>query len=209
MGNFKEMPYQEKYEIVMDNIDFAEELMPAFVKDHLGAQAEIELRALYQEGIKPVPDESSFEEKYETAYGNWAWIAKSDFNFLRKHMGDEGIELFVRADVEALKRKNANPSLFFLSLIRAISPRTAFKMTAREFSYQLQWITPFSVEEMTPNRAVFDIPRCKIIEHPESDDLCNIGCQGIYPRWVAEQFKVKMEFDPKGISCSCTLTPLR
>ena len=208
MDNFKQMSYQEKYEVVLDNIDFGEKLISSFIKGHLDEQADAELHALYKEGTKPVPDDVSFEEKYEAAYNNWLWNAKSDFDFIRKHMGEEGLELFVQADVEALIRKNANPSLFFLGLIRAISPQTAFKMTAKEFSYQLQWITPFKVEEMTPNKAVFDIPKCKIIEQPGSEDLCKIGCQDIYPSWVAEQFKVKMEFDPQGISCSCTLTPL-
>jgi hypothetical protein len=206
--NIKEMPYREKYEIVLDNVNFAETFASAFVKQHLGDQAVIDLQTIYQEGIKPVPEEATFEEKYESAYSNWIWMGKSDFEFIRQHMGEEGIAQFERADVEALKRKNASPSLYFLSLIRAISPGTAFKMTAKEFAYQLQWITPFSVSVLDQSKTVFDIPRCKILDYPESDALCHIGCQGIYPKWVAEQFKVRMEFDRQGNSCTCTLTPL-
>ena len=208
MENFKEMTYPEKYEMVLDNVKFAETFAPAFVKQHLGDQAVVDLQLIYQEGIKPVPEEASFEEKYERAYSNWIWMGKSNFEFIRQHMGEQGLSQLERADVEALKRKNASPSVYFLSLIRAISSGTAFKMTAKEFAYQLQWITPFSVSELDQRKAVFDIPRCKILDYPKPDDLCHVGCQGIYPKWVAEQFKVRMEFDRQGNSCTCNLTPL-
>jgi len=206
--NFKEMPYHEKYEIVHDNMEFGETFAQDFVKQHLGDQAAVDLQLITQEGIKPVPEEASFEEKYERAYRNWIWMGKSNFEFIRQHMGEQGLSQLERAEVEALKRKNASPSLYFLSLIRAISSGTAFKMTAKEFAYQLQWITPFSVSELDQRKAVFDIPRCKILDYPKPDDLCYVGCQGIYPKWVAEQFKVRMEFDRQGNSCTCNLTPL-
>ena len=164
MENIKEMPYREKYEMVLDNVNFAETFAPAFVKQHLGDQAVVDLQMTYQEGIKPMPEEASFEEKYESAYSNWIWMGKSDFEFIREHMGEEGIAQLERAEVEALKRKNASPSLYFLSLIRALSPGTAFKMTAKEFAYQLQWITPFSVSELDLSKAVFNIHRCKILD---------------------------------------------
>lgn len=208
MDSFKAMPYGEKHDMVMDNITFGERLTADFIREHLGDQASSELRTAYQEGIKPIPEDASAEEKYEIAYGNWIWMGKTDFGFIRERMGEEGIRQFMDFEVEALKRKNASPSLFMLSVIRALAPKTAFKMTAKEFAYRLQWITPFSVEEISPDKAVFDIPRCKIMDHPEPDDLCQVGCQGIYPRWVAEQFKVRMEFDPQGHRCRCTLTPL-
>lgn len=208
MENIKEMPYSEKYEIVLENIKFAETLAPNFMEGHLGYPAKTELQMLYRKGINPIPEEASFEEKYEAAYENWIWIGKSDFNFIREHLGEAGIEQFEAAEVEALKRKNASPSLYFLSFIRAISTGTAFKMTAKEFAYQLQWLTPFSVKELNQHQAVYDIPRCKIVGYPGSKDLCQIGCQSIYPRWAAEQFKVRMKFDPQGHSCTCHLTPL-
>ena len=208
MSKIKEMTYSEKYAMVLDVINLTETFVPAFVKKHLGDQAEAELQRTWREGIEPVPEEASFEEKYETAYGNWIWMGKSDFSFIRKQMSEKGIAQFVRAEVEALKRKNAGPAQFFLRLIRAISPGSAFTMTAKEFAYQLQWITPFSVSELNQRGAMFNIPRCKILDFQKPDDLCRIGCQSIYPTWVAEQFKVRMKFERQGNSCTCTLTPL-
>lgn len=202
------MPDNEKCAIVLDNIKFAKILTSTFIKGHLGDQVVSELEKSWQEGIKPIPEEASPEEKYEIAYGNWIWVGKCDFNFIRKHLGEEGVVQYERNEVEALKRKNASPSLYLLRLIRAISLQTAFKMTVKEYAYQLQWITPFSASERSNQKAVFDIPRCKVLDYPGTEDLCNIGCQRIYPRWVAEQFKVKMDFDRQGHSCTCILTPL-
>jgi hypothetical protein len=206
--NIKVMPYEDKFEIVMDNIKFAESLAADFIEEHLGYAAKTELQRLYRKGISDIQEDASFEEKYEAAYKNWIWIAKSDFKFIRDRMGEAGIELFEGADVEALKRKNASPSLYMLSFIRAISPGAAFKMTAKEFAYQLQWLTPFYVEELDNRQAVYVIPQCKILDYPETIDLCQIGCQSIYPQWVAEQFKASMKFTPQGHSCTCCLTPL-
>lgn len=208
MKKGKEMPYKEKYNMVQDSIKLSETFVPPFIKKHLGEQAVVECQNMWREGMKPVPEDASFEERYETAYGNFIWMGKSNISFIRSHMGEDGVIQFQRAEVEALKRKNAGPALFFLGLIRVVSPGAVFMMINKKFSYQLQWITPFTVSELNRERAVFDIPRCKILDFPDSDDICHIGCQSIYPTWVAEQFRVRMEFARRGKSCTCTITPL-
>jgi hypothetical protein len=206
MEKIKEMPYSEKYSILLGNM--SDKLVPSFVQKHLGDQAVVELQRMWREGIKPIPEDASFEEKYEIAYGNWIWMAKSNIIFIRKQLGKDGIEQFKRAEVEVLKQKSASPALLLLKLVRALSPGSAFKMTANQMTYQLQWITPFSVSELTRHRVMCDIPHCKILDYPDSEDLCVIGCQSIYPMWVAEQFMVRMAFERQGNSCTCTLTPL-
>jgi hypothetical protein len=112
----------------------------------------------------------------------------------------------MRHEVDGLKRKNAGASVLLLNLIRAIAPGYAFVMTNKEFAHQLQWITPFAVPELNAHRAVFDIPQCKVLDFEDTEDICQIGCQGIYPIWVAEQFKVKMAFDREGNRCTCAIT---
>lgn len=208
MVRVKEMPYNEKCSLVQDSMRLIHTFVPSFVKRHLGDQALVELQNIWREGIKPVPGDASHEEKYEIAYGNFIWMGKSNFNFIRTHMGEDGIAQFKRAEVEALKRKNSGPALFFLNLIRAISPDSAFAMINKKFAYQLQWMTPLSVSELTRERAVFSISRCKILDFQNTDDICLVGCQSIFPIWLAEQFKVRMEFVRQGNSCTCTVTPL-
>ncbi|MDP3016176.1 MAG: hypothetical protein Q8N70_03775, partial [Deltaproteobacteria bacterium] len=190
MVKVKEMPYSEKYAKVIDNMKFDETFILPFVQKHLGDQAGAEIRKTWQEGMKPIPSGGSFEEKYEVAYANWIWLAKNIYPFIRKRMGEDGLKKFERAEVEGLIKKNANPALFMLKIIRAFSSGTAFGMTAKQMAYQLQWLTPYSVPELTHTKAVLDIPRCKILDFPDTEDICFVGCQSTYPKWVAEQFKV-------------------
>ena len=74
--------------------------------------------------------------------------------------------------------------------------------------YELQWLTPFSIPELTRDKLVFDIPRCKILDFPDTEDICLVGCQSTYPMWVAEQFKINMKFNRRGNSCTGILTRL-
>ncbi len=208
MIKVKEMPYSEKYANVLDDMKLVDTFIPSFIQKHSGDQAVAELQGIWRQGMKPIPEDASYEEKYEIAYGNWIWHAKSTFSFIRRQLGEDGIEQFGRAHVEALKRKNASPALFLLKLVRALSAGSAFTMTAKQTIYQLQWLTPFSVSELTRHRAVFNMPRCKLISFPDSDDICLIGCQSTYPMWFAEQFKVRMKYLRQGNSCTGTLTPV-
>ena len=118
------------------------------------------------------------------------------------------MERYKRADIEALKQKNASPALFLLKLIRAVSPGSAFTMTAKQMAYQMQWITPYSVPELSRQRLIFNMTRCKILDYADAEDLCLLGCQDIYRQWFAEQFKVKQEVKREGNSCIMTITPL-
>ena len=208
MVAIKEMTYSKKYKLVQDTIHLMQIFIPAFIRKHLGDQGVDEHQKIWQEGIAHVPDEASIEKKYEIAYGNFIWMAKSNLSYIKKHMGEDGINQFKPAEVEALKRENAGPALFFLYLIRAISPSSAFKMVNKNFSYQFQWITPFSISEFTRDKVVFNIPRCKILDFQDTEDICQVGCQSIYPMWVAEQFKVRMAFERQDNSCTCIVTPL-
>jgi len=210
MIRIKEMPYNEKYTRVLDNMKFDDAFITSFIKKHLGDQAVASLQRIWQQGIKSIPEDASFEEKYEVAYGNWIWVVRNAYSFVRERLGEGGIEQFERAEVEALKRKNAGPALLLLTLIRALSPGSAFMMSAKQMGYQFQWLTPFSASksELTRRRAVFDIPRCKILDFSDTDDICMVGCQRTYPVWVAEQFKVEMKFERSGNGCTCTLAPL-
>lgn len=208
MVKLKEMPPKGKYAMVIDNMKFYESFILPFVQNNLGERAVTELKNVWEEGVKPVPENASFERKYETAYGNWIWLVKSAYSFIRKRMGEDGIRSFERDEVEALKRKNASPALHLLNFIRLFSPSAAFAMTAKQMVYQLQWLTPYSVPELNKTKAVLDIPRCKILDFPGTEDICLVGCQSIYPTWVADQFKVDMKFKRQGNSCIGTLTPL-
>ena len=171
MVKIKEMPYGEKYAKVIDNIKFDESFILPFVQKNMGDQAVSEIKEIWKKGFKPIPEKASIEEKYEAAYSNWIWLMRNIYPFIRKQMGEDGIKKFEHAEVEALIKKNDSPALKILNLIRAFSPGTAFAMTSKQMGYELQWLTPFSVPELTKHKAGLDIPHCKILDFPETEDI--------------------------------------
>jgi len=79
--------------------------------------------------------------------------------------------------------------------------------TAKKWAYQLQWlILSMSLVELTPNKAVYNIPRCKVLDFPDMEKACVVDCQGAFPMWATEQFKVGLKFEPQGNSCTVILT---
>jgi hypothetical protein len=204
----KEMPYTEKYDSVMDFLGMYESFVPSFIRERLGLEGEAELRRRWQEAVEPVPIEAVPEEQYEKAYANFIAMARINFQFIREKLGHQGIKEFEAAEVEALKRANTDFATTLLGLIRAISRATAFKMTAEQFAYDIQWMTPSKLVEHSRDRLVFDIPSCKILDYEDTDDICFIGCQRAFPAWVADQFKVDLSFNRQGKRCTCTVMPL-
>jgi hypothetical protein len=208
MVKVKDMPYIEKYKNVQDYIKH-EALVPEFIEKNLGKSAVVDFQRICNEGIKPISEETPPEVKYEAAYSNWIYMGRSAFKFVRDKMGEEGIKQFVRADVDALKRENAGPALILIGFIKIMSTGLAFSMVSKQMVYKLQWLGSYSVPELTRRKTVLTMPRCKILDYPDSDDLCFIGCQKVYPIWMAEQFRIRMEANRQGNSCTLTLTPMK
>jgi hypothetical protein len=208
MTEVKEMPYSEKYTLTQDNISLYRDFVPLFVRQELDEQAEMDLLTLWQKGIAPITEDASFQKKYELAYENMIWMAKSNFQFIKQRLGESGMERFIQAEINALKAKNNSLAVWMLGLLRAIAPGYAFETTMNQFNYQLQWLTPFTVLEQSRQKSIAEIPRCKILDYEDTEDICLIGCQQIYPRWVAEQFKVDLRFERQDHRCTCTMMPI-
>jgi hypothetical protein len=208
MVEIKEMPCIEKYERVLRSLEHDEYVL-GFVEEHLGQEAADEYRERRAAVMRPVPDDVVDEAKYQIAYENLMAGAGVAFDFVRERMGDQGIEQMAEAGARELIRENAGRHLLLLRLIRAVSPGTAFKMVGKRSAYELQWLTPYTVEELSRKKVVFNVPDCKILDYPDTEDVCRVGCQREYPLWMAEQLRVNMDPDRNGKSCTITVTPLR
>lgn len=204
----KEMPYEEKYEAVMKNIALYKEFMPKFVIVHLGDVAVDELWQAWHKGTRHLPIAGTPEEMYRTAYDNWIWMSKTNYDFVRQRMGEDGVKKLLHSEVHALIQENKGWPLIMLNLVRLISPASAFKMLADQMRYDLQWLTPYVVSESSPDKLVVEIDRCKILEYDGTQDVCQRGCQEVYPRWVASQFMADLSFERSGQRCTATLRPL-
>ena len=103
MTELKEMSYQEKYSQVLDFLKL-EDQYSDFIEQQMGNQALNEFQEECQKGIKPISDDASYEEKYEAAFGNWAWKGGTKFSFVRNRLGEEGVDQLVKFEVEVFEK---------------------------------------------------------------------------------------------------------
>lgn len=204
----KEMSYKDNYKNILGYTKLLAAFIPPLVEKYLGKDGMIEVGKIWQEGLKGIPVNASYKEKYELAYANWMWKWSSAFDFAQTHLGESGVEEFKLADLEALKNKNSGLAMVLLNFIRTLSPGSAFLMIAKQMANEFQVFTPFSISEISKQRAKFNIPKCKILDYKGGESSCTIGCQSIFPMWMAEQLKVNMKTDRQGNSCTVTLTPV-
>jgi len=207
MVEIKEMPYDEKYSGVLSYMKLLDDNVLSLVEKELGAQKVAELRTFWQNVTQTIPEDATYEEKFNIAYGNWVRKYVSAFNFVSDNLGKNGVEKWKDWAVENLKRKSSSPALFLLKLMRAVTPQTAFRTFAKQVSYQMQVFGPLSVSELSGNRLVVH-SHCKVLDYADSEVLCTIGCQKAFPVALKDVFNVKVTFEPKGKSCTATFAPL-
>lgn len=206
MVALKEMPYGEKYRLVSDFSHAVEEFTLPFIREQAGKANAAALLATWESGLKPIPETGSDEQKYEVAYQNFIIRGTTIYELLRRELGQEGVDRFAELETRYMLKENDSVVVKFLSLVRMLSPRTAFNMVADQLIYQMQWITPYTISEQGEGRIVMDIPRCKVLDYPGTQDICAIGCQRVTAAWVAELFKVRLEFEVEGHACTSTAT---
>jgi hypothetical protein len=130
--DIKEMTCAEKYARILVHTKLLETFVPSFLGKHLGDNAIMELRRKWGKVVDPIPDNASDETMYEIGYRNWIRQWGDAVNFVRDKLGEEGVEQFTRADIDALKKENSGPALMLLKLARAFSPSYAFPLTAKQ-----------------------------------------------------------------------------
>ena len=208
MAEIKKMSYKKKYSCVQKSIELDYQYIPSFVQRTLGGDAVYKLRNTWQERLRNIPGDMPAEEKYERAYSNWIWIARNTYSFIRERLGESGVEQFERAEIEELKRKYSGMTIYALNTIALVSPGFASMMITKQLLYELQWLTPVTISELTQNKCVVRVPRCKVLDFPGTSDLCHIGCEKTYSIWMAEQFHKSIKTERQGRGCTKIITPL-
>jgi hypothetical protein len=204
----KEMTYKEKYEGVVYYTEVLESFALPLVKDTVGNEKEAELRSIWQKQSKHVPEDASYEEKYEIAFRNWVRNWQSAYTFAKTQLGESGAEKFELAAIQENERRSRGSALQLYRFVRAISRKSAFKTVAKQMSYKFQVFTPLSLSELTGQNAVMQMPHCKILDVEGCEDFCTIGCQKAFPVALKDLFNVNINYERKGKSCTAILTPL-
>jgi hypothetical protein len=208
MVKIKEMPFNEKYDGVINYTKVLESFALPLVKENLGDEKVAELKSIWQEESEPVPESGSYEEKYEVAFRNWVRKWQSAYIFASNQLGEGGAEKFEFAAIEENKRRTAGSELQMYRFVRAISRKSAFQTFAKQMAYKFQVFTQLSLSELTGQSAVMKMPHCKILDVEGGDDFCTVGCQKAFPVAVKDLFNVKVTYELKGKSCTATFAPL-
>jgi hypothetical protein len=207
MVNIKEMPYKEKYAMVLSNMKIEGPGL-AFIEEKLGKQAVTDLQKEFEKGVKPIPENSSDREKYDIASSNLAWMGGTKYSFVQTRLGEDGINQCVRVDVGFLKTVTPRPAVLLMSLIRAISPSAAFTMMIKQMAYQFQYGGPTSMPELSRNKAVMEVNPCNMLNFPGGENMC-IFCQRETPIWLREQFKMDTTVNRKEKGCTFSFIPVK
>ncbi len=208
MVEIKEMPFNKKFDAVIDYHQLLKSFALPLIKKEKGDEKVAELESIWQKESKPIPENGTYEEKYEAAFSNWLQNWQSAYTFASNQIGKDGAEKFERAAIDANERRSAGAALQMYKFIRAISRKTAFQTMIKTMAYQYQVFTPLSLSELSGEGAVMKIPRCKVLDVEGCDDFCTVGCQKAFPVVVKDLFNVKVKFEPKGKSCTATYAPL-
>ena len=81
-------------------------------------------------------------------------------------------------------------------------------MIANKIAYQTQVFTPFSVSELTNKKLLMEIPHCKVLDHPNGEDFCKLGCQQISTIPLRDLFQADIIMNRQGTSCTGVSTPI-
>jgi hypothetical protein len=206
MVSVKEMPYQEKYDEILEYMDVTEGFAIPLVKEELGKAKVNELRDLWKKESEPIPESASDKERYEIAYRNFTRNWVSAHNFMRENLGEFGAKKFMSAAIAGWQRKYSGDALK-LKILGGLSRKTAFRTLAKQLAYKLQVFSPFIVSELEENRMILTVNPCKISETPGGLDFCSMACQNIIPAWLSKQFNIKMNPTIHGSGCTVVFEP--
>lgn len=137
MVEIKEMPYNEKYEGAIYYSKLLESFALPLVRDNLGDEKVAKLKNMWQKQAEKIPENGSYEQKYEVAFRNWVRNWQSAYTFAKNQLGEGGGEKFERAAIEENKRRTAVPHCRCTNLFELFHARPLFKQL------QSRWHTNF------------------------------------------------------------------
>lgn len=206
MVDVKEMPYNEKYNGILELMDLLKGFAPKFVKEELGQAKADELLKIWAQESEPIPSDAPFNDKYNIAHRNFLqnWITA--LNFVKEHQ-EVSTNKYMKVAIDAWGRKYASSSLGLKIFLRFSSSDAAFEALAKRLAFSLQIFGSFTVSELNQKRMVFTLTPCKIRTVRGRDDFCLAACQNIIPSWLQKQFNVKMTHRRDGNNCAVTFEP--
>ncbi len=202
MYSTKPMPDREKYQHAFGMVRLYQKHILPFVEERLGFAAANELSSVWQAAIMPIREVSPDQNKYDSAYSNWLWMARCSHDFLADLLKSDEVVEYKRLLLQLYKRLQDNPDL---AIYRMFGNYTAL---ARAWVYEMQWMTP--VESTNESNAQFTcvVQDCKILQTSATVRICRVDCRNVGTVLARKVYHLKRVTAPAEQGCTITLTPL-
>jgi hypothetical protein len=202
MNKLKPMPDREKYERAFGMVRMYQKHVLPFVEERLGYAARHELNAVWQAAIIPIRREAPEAKKYADAYSNWLWMARCSHDFLADLLDRQGVADYKRLILKLYQWQQDNPDLALLRLFKK------HERLARAWAYEMQWLTPIELTDISWSRVTCLVHDCKILQTPAAERVCKVDCRNVGTALVRRVYHIKREDTIADHSCIIRLTPI-
>ncbi|HEX9091633.1 MAG TPA: hypothetical protein VF831_09100, partial [Anaerolineales bacterium] len=173
-----------------------------FVESHLGFSEMHNLRSVWQAAIIPIHEADSDEDKYESAYSNWLWMARCSHDTLADLLSSTEVLEYKRLLLHLYEQQGNNP---YLTILRLLRPPIQL---AKPLLYEMQWLTPLEITRSDKAGVTCAVRDCKILRTAGTMRVCRVDCQQIGREYARKVYQLKRVTVQSDHSCEISLTPL-
>ncbi len=202
MNKIRPMPDREKYQHAFGMVSAYQKQVMLFVEERLGYEGRHELGSVWQAAITPIRKDYHDYKKYEAAYSNWLWMARSTHDFLADLLDREGIADYKRLLLRQYSLQHDNPGMPIWHLFRNHAA------LAKAWAYEMQWITPIEITSSSKEKVTCTVHDCKILQTPATERICRVDCRNVGAALAHQIYHLKRVDTIIDHGCTITLTPL-
>jgi hypothetical protein len=202
MTRIRPMPDKVKSQHAMGMVRLYQKHVLPFVEERLGFAAMYELRSVWQAAMTPMRKTDPDQKKYEAAYSNWLWMARSSHDFLADLLKRDEVMNYKRLLMQLYKRQQDNPDLV---IYRMFGSHTAL---VKAWAYEMQWITPIEKISTSDGQFTCFVKECKVLQTPATARICRVDCRNVGSNLARKVYHLQRKTKIVNHNCTMTLTPL-
>jgi hypothetical protein len=202
MTKIRRMSDKEKYHNAFNMVRLYQKHVLPFVEERLGFAAQHELRSVWLAAMTPIRQTDPDQKKYEAAYSNWLWMARSSHDFLADLLKHDEVIDYKRLLMQLYKRQVENPDLV---IYRMFGSHTALVKT---WAYEMQWITPIEKISTSDGQFTCFVKECKVLQTPATARICRVDCRNVGSNLARKVYQLQRKTKIVNHDCTMTLTPL-
>ena len=202
MTKIRPMADREKYLHAFGMVSSYQKQVMQFIEERLGYEARLELGSVWQAAITAIRKDYPDVRKYEAAYCNWEWMARSSHDFLADVLVREDVADYKRLLLSRYSQQHDNPGIPIMRLFRN------HVALARMWAYEMQWITPIELTSLSKEKVVCTVHACKLLQTPATERICRVDCRNVGAALLLKVYHLKRVDAIADHGCTITLSPL-